>query len=97
VPRGLARRARHAAAAMKAVSACAWRFRFLRRGPPPVTVKENGITYLSGGFDPEDALAMQAQARNYSLRLVFSVGERKTTLPTCEGDDQGHGRQGAAR
>jgi len=43
-------------------------------------VKENGITYLSGGFDPEEALAMQAEARSYPLRLVFSAGERAESL-----------------
>jgi len=49
-------------------------------GPLPVAVKENGITYLSGGFDPEEALAMQAEARSYALRLVFSAGERNESL-----------------
>jgi len=49
-------------------------------GPLPVAVKENGITYLSGGFDHEEALAMQAEARSYPLRLVFSAGERNEPL-----------------
>jgi len=49
-------------------------------GPLPVAVKENGITYLSGGFDPEEALAIQAEARSYPLRLVFSAGERDESL-----------------
>jgi hypothetical protein len=49
-------------------------------GPLPTPVTENGITYLSGGFDPEEALAMQAVASNYPLRLVFSAGERKEPL-----------------
>jgi hypothetical protein len=48
--------------------------------PLPVPVTENGITYLSGGFDPEEALVMQAEARRYPLRLVFSAGERNEFL-----------------
>jgi hypothetical protein len=46
----------------------------------PVSVTENGVTYLSGGFDPEEALAMQAEARSYPLSLVFSAGERSEPL-----------------
>jgi hypothetical protein len=42
-----------------------------------VPLTENGITYLSGGFDREEALAMQAEARSYPLSLVFSAGEHK--------------------
>jgi hypothetical protein len=49
-------------------------------GTLPVPVTENGITYLSGGFDPEEALAMQAEVRSYPLRLVFSSGERNDSL-----------------
>jgi hypothetical protein len=48
--------------------------------PLPTPVTENGITYLSGGFDPEEALAMQAEAPRYPLRLVFSAGERNEFL-----------------
>ena len=49
-------------------------------GPLPTPVTENGITYLSGGFDPEEALALQAVVRNYPLSLMFSAGERKEPL-----------------
>jgi hypothetical protein len=49
-------------------------------GTLPVAVTENGITYLSGGFDHEEALAMQAEARSYPVSLVFSAGERNESL-----------------
>jgi hypothetical protein len=49
-------------------------------GTLPVPVTENGITYLSGGFDQEEALAMQAEARSYPVSLVFSAGERKESV-----------------
>jgi len=49
-------------------------------GTLPVPVTENGITYLSGGFDREEALAMEAEARSYPLSLAFSAGERNESL-----------------
>jgi hypothetical protein len=49
-------------------------------GTVPVPLTENGITYLSGGFDREEALAIQAEARGYSLSLGFSAGERRESL-----------------
>jgi hypothetical protein len=45
-------------------------------GSLPLPLTENGITYLSGGFDREEALAMLAEARSYPLSLVFSAGQR---------------------
>jgi hypothetical protein len=41
----------------------------------PASVSANGITYLSGGIGHEEAAAMQAEARNYPLSLVFSAGK----------------------
>jgi hypothetical protein len=49
-------------------------------GTLPVPVTENGITYLSGGFDREEALAMQAEARSYPVSLAFSAGERNESV-----------------
>jgi hypothetical protein len=41
----------------------------------PAPISANGITYVSGGIGHEEAAAMQAEARNYPLSLVFSAGK----------------------
>ena len=48
--------------------------------PLPQPKTEHGIVYLSGGVGHEEALALQAAAKNYPLSLVFAAGRHNDYL-----------------
>ena len=42
--------------------------------PPKIISTKNGMQYMTGGIGEEDAGAMRAQAKKYTLNLLFSEG-----------------------
>jgi len=56
--------------------------------PKPAPVKENGVTYMSGGIGDSEAKEMKSASKNYDLKLTFVTKEQGAYLSDVKVDIQ---------